>query len=90
MNILYIMFDQLRFDYLSCAAPQVQPHVHDPSHADRLEPDALPPNGHVRPLSAPHADGQTRTSPYRGCPVVPWGRLGGVVGACGVVSLLVA
>ena len=66
MNILYIMFDQLRFDYLSCAAPQVQPHVHDPSHADRLEPDALPSSGHVRPLSAPHADGQTRTSPYRG------------------------
>jgi hypothetical protein len=25
-----------------------------------------PPSGHVRPLSAPHPDGQTRTSPYRG------------------------
>ena len=25
-----------------------------------------PPSGHVRPLSAPHADGQTRTSPHRG------------------------
>ena len=25
-----------------------------------------PPSGHVRTLSAPHADGQTRTTPYRG------------------------
>ena len=27
------------------------------------EPDALPFNGHVRPVSVPHLDGQTRTSP---------------------------
>ncbi len=32
MNILYIMFDQLRFDYLSCAG---HPHLHTP-HIDRL------------------------------------------------------
>ncbi|PCJ10028.1 MAG: phosphonate monoester hydrolase [Rhodobacteraceae bacterium] len=32
MNILYIMFDQLRFDYLSCAG---HPHLHTP-HIDAL------------------------------------------------------
>ncbi|WP_350356286.1 sulfatase-like hydrolase/transferase [Leisingera thetidis] len=32
MNILYIMFDQLRFDYLSCAG---HPHLHTP-HIDGL------------------------------------------------------
>ncbi|KAE9632737.1 sulfatase-like hydrolase/transferase [Parasedimentitalea maritima] len=32
MNILYIMFDQLRFDYLSCAG---HPHLHT-SHIDAL------------------------------------------------------
>ena len=32
MNILYIMFDQLRFDYLSCAG---HPHLHTP-HIDAI------------------------------------------------------
>ena len=32
MNILFIMFDQLRFDYLSCAG---HPHLKTP-HIDRL------------------------------------------------------
>ncbi len=31
-NVLFIMFDQLRFDYLSC---QGHPHLHTP-HMDRL------------------------------------------------------
>ena len=44
-------------------------------------------SGHVRPLSAPHPDGQTRTSPYRGVQLSGGGdwRWGD---ACGVVSLL--
>ncbi len=28
MNILFIMYDQLRFDYLSCAG---HPHLHTPN-----------------------------------------------------------
>jgi arylsulfatase A-like enzyme len=32
MNILFIMYDQLRFDYLSCAG---HPHLHTPNF-DRL------------------------------------------------------
>ena len=31
-NILFIMYDQLRFDYLSCAG---HPHLHTP-HFDRV------------------------------------------------------
>ena len=87
MNILYIMFDQLRFDYLSCAAPQV--HVHDPSHADRLEPDALPPNGHVRPLSAPMQTDRHGQPPI-GVSSCPVGEIGVGVGACGALPLRVA
>lgn len=37
MNILYIMFDQLRFDYLSCAG---HPHLHTP-HIDALAAKGL-------------------------------------------------
>ena len=36
-NILFIMFDQLRFDYLSCAG---HPHLHTP-HIDGLAEKAM-------------------------------------------------
>jgi hypothetical protein len=43
LNILFIMYDQLRFDYLSCAG---HPHLNTPNF-DRVAAGVLPSGGLV-------------------------------------------
>ena len=47
------------------AAPRGLTRLHSDARGGGVAPHS-PSSGHVRPLSAPHPDGQTRTSPDRG------------------------
>ena len=77
MNILFIMYDQLRFDYLSCAG---HPHLDTPNF-DRVAAKGVRFTNALCPIAGLRREPDELL--YWPLRFLPWGRLEWVPAACG-------